>query len=104
MHIVYYNVLGAQKIPELRRNLAQLDREGADISRQLYNIGQADRSDILAAEVEAQKTEIDLMNAQSQVEREWLVLTSLIGKPDLPQTLRWKESLTEKHLHSTESQ
>ena len=84
--ILYYRMLGAQRIVELRRKLAALAREAVGITNQLYNVGQADRADVLAAEVEAQKAELDLLNAENRAERVWRALADMIGKPDLPGT------------------
>jgi cobalt-zinc-cadmium efflux system outer membrane protein len=84
VRLAYYRTLGAQRIVVLRQELARIAQEAVDISVQLYNVGQADRPDVLEAEVVAQKAGLDLLNAKSQLEIQWQRLTNVVGKPDLP--------------------
>ncbi|MBM3241101.1 TolC family protein [Candidatus Poribacteria bacterium] len=81
---LYYEALGAQKFLELRQELARIAREAVETTEQLYNIGQADQPDLLAAEIEEQQVELDLASAMSELERIWGLLAVLIGKPELP--------------------
>ncbi|MBI5116904.1 TolC family protein [Candidatus Poribacteria bacterium] len=83
VRITYYQALGAQRALELRTELARVAREAVDISEQLYNVGQADRPDVLTAEVEAEKADLELENAKNEMEREWCLLASVVGKPEL---------------------
>jgi cobalt-zinc-cadmium efflux system outer membrane protein len=83
VRLAYYQTLGAQKIVALRQELARIAQEAVDISAQLYNVGQADRPDVLEAEVVAQKAGLDLVNAKSQFELQWQRLVNIVGKPDL---------------------
>jgi cobalt-zinc-cadmium efflux system outer membrane protein len=86
VRLVYYQTLGAQRIVELHQELARIAQEAVDISAQLYNVGQADRPDVLEAEVVAQKVGLDLVNAKSQLELQWQRLANIVGKPDLPRS------------------
>jgi cobalt-zinc-cadmium efflux system outer membrane protein len=84
VRVVYYQALGAQEMYEIRRKLAGIAQDAVETTRQLYNIGQADKPDVLEADVLAQNAEIDLMHAETERERVWRVLANVIGKPDLP--------------------
>jgi outer membrane protein, heavy metal efflux system len=82
----FYEVLGAARIVEVRRELARLAREAVDISEDLYNIGQADRPDVLEVTIEAERAEIDLARAEGNLERAWQELAAVVGEPDMPYT------------------
>jgi cobalt-zinc-cadmium efflux system outer membrane protein len=86
VHLAYYQTLGAQRIVELYQELARIAQEAVDISAELYNVGQADRPDVLEAEVVAQKAILDLAVAKRQLELQWQRLANIVGKPDLPQS------------------
>ena len=84
VRLLYYRVLGAQKLVELRGELSKIAREAVDISEELYNIGQADRPDVLEAEIETQKAELDFISAQRELQRVWQMLAAVVGDPALP--------------------
>jgi len=80
---LFYEVLAAQRLVMVRQSLAQLAADVTQTSRQLGNVGQADRPDILQAEVEQQQANISLRVAQQNLQSTWRVLAAVIGKPDL---------------------
>jgi outer membrane protein, heavy metal efflux system len=81
---LFYQVLGAQRLVEVRQNLAGLAADATETSRQLGNIGQADRPDILQAEVEQQQASVSLRIARLNLQSWWRILAAVVGKPDLP--------------------
>lgn len=81
---LYYQALAAQQLVELQGRLADISREAVDISEQLYNVGQADRPDVLEAEVEAQRVELALLVAHNEHQRVWRQLAAAVGVPSLP--------------------
>lgn len=83
VRLLYYQALGAERLVELRGNLASLTREAVNISQQLYNVGQADQPDLLEAEVEAQRAELSLITAQNDRGRIWRELAAAVGVPSL---------------------
>lgn len=84
VRVYYYQTLGAARLVELRERLGQLTREAVDVSRQLYNVGQADLPDVLEAEVESQRAELALVAARNDQQRVWRQLTAVVGNPALP--------------------
>lgn len=82
----FYEVLGAARLVELRRDLARLAREAVDVSEDLFNVGQADRPDVLEVGIEAERAEIDLARAENDLARAWQELAAVIGEEDLPYT------------------
>jgi cobalt-zinc-cadmium efflux system outer membrane protein len=83
VRVLYYEALGAQQMVDLRRQLADLTREAVSISDELFNVGQSDRPDVLAAEVEQQRAELDLLRAQNDFNRVWQVLAAVVGNSQL---------------------
>jgi cobalt-zinc-cadmium efflux system outer membrane protein len=86
VHSLFYEVLAAQRMVEVKRNLVTLAADAVETSRQLGNIGQADRPDILQAEVEQQQATVSLRVAERNLEAYWRILADVVGKPDLPVT------------------
>jgi len=86
VRVLYYEVLGAARLVELRRDLVGIARDAAEVSEDLYNIGQADRPDVLEVEIEARRAEVDLERAEHDYQRAWHELAAMIGEPDLPPT------------------
>jgi len=80
----FYQVLAAQRLVDVRQNLAKLAADSAQTSHQLGNIGQADRPDILQAEVEQQQAAMSLRIAQQFLLASWRMLAAVAGKPGLP--------------------
>ena len=87
VRMLYDEALGAERLVEVRRELARIAREAVGISGELYNIGQADRPDLLEAEIESERAELDLVNAGNDRELVWRLLASVVGNPELRPTL-----------------
>ncbi len=83
VRMLYYQALGAQQLVEMRGQLAKLAREAVGISGELFNVGQADRPDVLAGEVEAQRAQLDLMMAENERDQGWQQLAAVVGNPFL---------------------
>jgi cobalt-zinc-cadmium efflux system outer membrane protein len=83
IRVLYYETLGAQRLVELRDDLSQLAREAVEITKELYNVGQADRPDQLEIEIEAERAEIDFLRAQNDWTRSWQTLAAMVGNPTL---------------------
>lgn len=85
---LYYEALGAQRLVDLRVELGNLVREAGEITKELYNVGQADRPDYLEMEMEIERAEIDFLRAKNDREEVWRVLGTMVGNPELrPQRL-----------------
>jgi outer membrane protein, heavy metal efflux system len=83
----YYRVLAAQELLDTRRGLAQIEQNFAEVQRQLFNTGQADESEALEAEVDAQRRRLSARMQENTLCEEWKSLAALIGRPDLPQAI-----------------
>lgn len=83
VRLSFFQTLAAQKTVELAHQLVVVSRDAVETSKQLFNVGQADEPDVLQAQVEAQREEITLVQAERNLERAWKSLAATVGKPDL---------------------
>ena len=86
IRLLYYQALAAERLVLLRGNLAGIAGEAVEVSEQLFNVGQADQPDLLAAQVEAQRAELALLSARNEQEQIWRQLAAAVGVPSLPLT------------------
>ncbi len=86
VRMLYYEALGAQQRVELRQELARIARDAVKVTSELLNVGQADRPDFLESEIEAQQVELELINAQNDLDQIWRLLATVIGSPNLTPT------------------
>jgi cobalt-zinc-cadmium efflux system outer membrane protein len=82
---LFYETLAAQRLVDVRQNLAGLAADATRTSHQLANVGQADRPDVLQAEVEQQQVNVSLRMAQQTLRASWRSLAAVTGQPGLPQ-------------------
>ena len=76
---LFYEALGAERLVEVERRLAELMTEAAATSRELANVGQADQPDLLQSEIEAQQADVALVRAQIEQQRVWRQLAAVVG-------------------------
>jgi cobalt-zinc-cadmium efflux system outer membrane protein len=82
---LYYQVLAAQRLVDVRRQLLSLANDAVETSHQLGNVGQADRPDVLQAEVEAEQAGLALDSAKQDYLSLWQTLAATTGNPGLAQ-------------------
>ncbi len=80
----FLRVLAAQELLDLRRDLSQIEQNFAESQRQLFNTGQADESELLDAEVDAQRLRLSARMQENTLREEWRSLTAVLGRPELP--------------------
>lgn len=83
VRIAYYRVLSAQEMLDSKKDLVGISSEAVKTARQLRNIGQADESEVLQAEVEQQKLQMDVMLQENMLRQEWRALAAVVGNPSL---------------------
>jgi cobalt-zinc-cadmium efflux system outer membrane protein len=85
VRIAYYNVLAQQRRQQIRK---ELERNSADVAKtlgELINVGQANRSDLLQAQIEFQRAKANFQRIESQLRGSWEELAAVVGNPDLQQ-------------------
>jgi cobalt-zinc-cadmium efflux system outer membrane protein len=86
VRILFYQTLANQRLIEVKQDLAKLAADATQTSYQLANVGQADRPDLLQAEVEQQQVKVSLRVAQQTLQASWRNLAAVAGNPGLAQT------------------
>ncbi len=88
VRVLYYQALSDQYRIRVRTNLVHLAEEAVKISGELANVGAADQPDLLAADVESQRIQLDLVDAVNRQARTWRQLAAVVNNPALrPSTL-----------------
>jgi cobalt-zinc-cadmium efflux system outer membrane protein len=82
--IAFLRVLAAQELLDARRDLASIAKDAAETERRLMNTGQADESEVLGAEVEAQRMRMSARMQENTLREEWRSLGAVIGQPEMP--------------------
>jgi cobalt-zinc-cadmium efflux system outer membrane protein len=80
---LYYEALGAQRLVEVRGELARLADEAVDVTGELFNTGAADRPDALQIQVEARRATLDLVMAENERDQIWRQIAAVVGVPFL---------------------
>jgi cobalt-zinc-cadmium efflux system outer membrane protein len=83
----YYRVLAAQELLDARRDLSKIEVDHAETQRHLFNTGQADESEVLEAEIEAERMQLLAHTQENTLREEWKSLAAVIGRPDFPQAV-----------------
>ncbi len=76
---LFYQILTTERRVDTLDRLAQLGLEAVDISRQLYNVGAADKPDVLDSEIEADRIQLELLTARNERFGLWRQLAVVVG-------------------------
>lgn len=82
--MAFFRVLAAQEWLDARRDLARIAESTAQTQRELMNTGQADESEVLEAEVEAERMRMAAHMQENTLREEWRSLAAVVGQPSLP--------------------
>ena len=80
----YYDVLAAQSLVEIERELLQNHEELLRTTREMFNVGQANRPDVLQAQVSVQRQRITLRTTENRLRKSWQGLLAMVAVPHLP--------------------
>jgi cobalt-zinc-cadmium efflux system outer membrane protein len=79
--IQYYQALAAQETVDMRKELSRITGETAKYSRQLFNIGQQNETEVLESEIEAQQADLAVVSAEHMRRRAMTALAAVVGNP-----------------------
>src|SRR6267378_1339618 len=82
--MAFLRVLAAQELLDARRDLATIAQDAAETQTRLENTGQADESEVLESEIEAQRMRMAARMKENTLREEWRSLAAVIGRPDMP--------------------
>src|SRR5262249_41835730 len=86
VRLAYYAVLGSQETVSVLQELQQIAVDSTETSRRLSNIGQADETEVLDAEIQAEQAKLAVDREQLRLQRLWTGLVAVLGQPTLPLT------------------
>lgn len=84
--LAFYSTLAAQNTEELDEQLTQIASDAARTTLQLENAGQADKPDVLQAQVESEQAQVNLTRAQQHLRQNWTQLAATVGQPGMAPT------------------
>src|SRR5262249_7369820 len=79
----YYEVLTAQQLVDIERDLLQNHETLLRTTREMATVGKANRSDVLLAQVAAQRQRIPLRAAENRLRKSWQSLLAVAAAPKL---------------------
>ena len=82
--VAYFEVLTAQELLNIKRDLTNIAHSTAEYTRELSNTGQADETEVLQTEVAEQQMLIAVGIQQNILHRAWIRLASVVGESQLP--------------------
>lgn len=83
VRLAYFEALAAQQRVDLERRIVALLQEAVRTSYGLYNVGQADRPDVLEIEIEARQSQVRLISARGELDRTRQQLAIVVADPGL---------------------
>lgn len=86
VRIAYYNVLLAQERLALANKLVELSQQGATAVDTLLRIKEANRADVLQAQLEVENAAIVVQAAENRLAAAWSELASVVGDASLART------------------
>jgi outer membrane protein, heavy metal efflux system len=80
----YFQTLAAQAMLSLAKARVELAAKMLDTAQRLQNTGSRDASEVMMAEIEAERAKLDVDVQQAQLRRQWENLRDIVGDPSLP--------------------
>jgi outer membrane protein, heavy metal efflux system len=80
----FWELVALQRTIELYQSMVVNAEEALRTTREMFNTGQANRADVLLAEVRLGDAKIALLTVQNQYPALWHYLAALVGSPHLP--------------------
>ncbi len=83
VRIQYLEVLAAQRLIGIHREIVQLDGDSLRTTREMFNVGQAAEPDVIQARVQERRAKVALRKAENRFRGDWEELVSLVGAPEI---------------------
>jgi cobalt-zinc-cadmium efflux system outer membrane protein len=84
VRMLFYELLALQRMIDLDRSILSNANEALRTTKEMFNTGQANRADVLLAEVQVSDAKIALRTLENRYPALWQHLIALVGIPDLP--------------------
>lgn len=83
----YYEVVLAQRMIDVNRELVRVGQQGVKIVGQLKAAQEVSRAEVLQVDIEAEKARLALAQAQNRHRIVWRHLTAVLGRPEMEPVL-----------------
>jgi cobalt-zinc-cadmium efflux system outer membrane protein len=80
----FYELLALRRMIDLSRSLLDNAEESLRTYKEMFNTGQANRADVLLAEIAVNDAKIALRTLENRYPALWQHMTALLGTPELP--------------------
>jgi outer membrane protein, heavy metal efflux system len=114
VRLAFYNVYLAERRVELSRSLQTVGNQSVATANALLQRQEVPQTDVLQAEIESQRANIDFAQAESNQRGAWRRLAAVVGQPEMPAqalvadlnevawSLSWEETLEQLWRSSPE--
>ena len=83
VRMLFYQALAEQRRLKVREEMTGYAQRSVAIARELANVGLLDKPQVLAAEIDLQRIELDTISARNALTRTWRQLAALVNQPEL---------------------
>ena len=83
VRIQFFEVLAAQRLIDIHRELFRLEEESVRTMQEMVNVGQANEPELLQARVRERRERVMLRNTENHYRGAWEELVSLVGAPEM---------------------
>jgi outer membrane protein, heavy metal efflux system len=83
VRVLFYQALAEQRRIAVREEMTAYAKRSVQIARELANVGLTDRPQVLAAEIDLQRIELDTITARNALTRTWRQLAAAVNQPEL---------------------
>lgn len=84
VRVAYFQTLAAQTMLTLAKQRVELAATMLDTAQRLQNTGARDASEVVMAEIEAERAKLAVDVQQAQLRQQWENLRDIVGDPSLP--------------------
>ncbi len=83
VRIQYLEVVAAQRLIEIHREIVKLDEDAMRTAREMFNVGQATEPEVIQARVQERRAKVGLQKAENRFRGDWEELVALVGAPEI---------------------
>ena len=81
VRIQYFEVLAAERMIDIHREIVKLDNDAVRTTQEKYNVGQAGEPELIGARVQERRAKVALQKSENRFRGDWEELVSLVGAP-----------------------
>ena len=83
VRIQYLEVIAAQRLIAIHREMLKLDNDAVRTMEEMLNVGQVSQPEVIQARVQERRAKVSLQKAENRFRGDWEELVALVGAPEL---------------------